>query len=64
MNKLSALWKLGWPGGLFMFGMFELIPLVKTREFIPSNILIGLLIWSAGALWIGYVIQRVKNAKK
>ena len=63
MNKLYAAWKYGWPGGLLMFGIFEIVPMIKNREFIPLNVLTGLLIWSAGALWIGYIIQRVKRAK-
>ena len=47
-----------------MFTLFEIFPMIKDREFVLVNVLIGLLIWSLGALWIGYVIQRVIHAKK
>jgi hypothetical protein len=59
MNKLQTAWKYGWPWGLLMFGLLEVIPMIRKMEFNPLLLVYGLVIWSLGALWIGYVIHRV-----
>jgi hypothetical protein len=57
------MWKYGWPGGLFMFAVIEVLPMIKNQKFDPFSCAIGILIWSLGALWIGYIVQRVKSKK-
>ena len=57
--KLAA--KYGWPVGLILFVVMELVPAFKAREFNPFNLAIGVLIWSLGALWFGFVFCKIKN---
>lgn len=47
---------------MFMFVVVEVLPIARgKREFDPLIFVVGLLIWSIGALWCGYIIQRIKN---
>ncbi|MEE9367704.1 MAG: hypothetical protein V3V05_02455 [Pontiella sp.] len=59
--KIKQAWKYGWPVGLVLFVVVELLPVFKTREFNPFNLAVGLIIWSLGALWFGFVYCKIKG---
>ena len=63
MKKVVVAWKYGWPVGLFMFVVLEIVPMVRARAFDPWSFAIGLVLWSLGALWCGHVVDRVKNQR-
>lgn len=63
MGNLKTIWRYGWPGGLFMFVVVEIIPMIKRQAFDPFMFFVGLALWSFGALWMGYIIQRVMRKR-
>lgn len=63
LQKTKLAWKYGWPVGLILFVGVELVPAFKTQEFNLFNLAIGLIIWSLGALWFGFIFCRIKGIK-
>lgn len=64
LNKIKLAWKYGWPVGLILFLALELMPAIKTRDFNAFNLAVGLIIWSLGALWFGFVFCKIKDKQK
>ena len=64
-EKLKIAWKQGWPWGLFMFFLLEVILPWRKGALSLSSLLAGVVFWSIGSLliglWLSFILQRRKR---